>query len=575
MNVLTRLRHALEFFLKHSPFRWVALFLVVSIFTGTIAYSYIKIDNDMTAAALARREAVAQLVAAMLAEKFGRSSDVAVALATRVRFKELVAAGKWDEAIEIMHDVPLNFPYIDRLFLADVDGTLQADMPALPGVRGIDFSSRDWFRGVSRNWQPYVSPVYTRAGAPKLNVFAIAVPVKNTAGRVMAILVLKIHIENWLQWLAEIDLEKDASTYIVDSEGQLAFHSKHGGQKEIVNLSSMPIVQKLRRGEQGVEIGFDAAGHEQSITAYAAIPGYGWGVVVQQPVRSSHALAARDNQLRQLLVGYGLILLFGLTTAILILRIVSARQKAESDRQLQATLERHVLERTMELQAANRELEAFSYSVSHDLRAPLRSIDGFSLALLEDYAERFDDQAKDYLNRIRSATQRMGHLIDDMLILSRVTRVEMRRAPVDLSALATNVLEELQKNEPERKVDWRVEPALTAEGDVDLLRMVLANLLDNAWKYTARQKLPRIEVGMARNAGGAMEFFVRDNGVGFDMAYAGKLFGAFQRMHSASEFPGTGVGLAIVQRVIHRHGGQVRGEAAVGRGATFYFTLPV
>jgi PAS domain S-box-containing protein len=254
---------------------------------------------------------------------------------------------------------------------------------------------------------------------------------------------------------------------------------------------------------------------------------------------------------------------------------ITGRKHVEEEiRRLNADLERKVIERTAELLAVNKELESFSYSVSHDLRAPLRAIDGFSQAVIEDYADRLDEQAKDYLNRVRAATQRMGHLIDDMLGLARVARVEMRRDAVDLSALAADVLAELQKSEPARRVECRIEPGLVASGDARLLRQALVNLLDNAWKYTARQPLPRIEFGALRNAQGATDFFVRDNGAGFDMAYVGKLFGVFQRLHLQSEFPGTGVGLATVQRIIHRHGGQVRGEGVPGRGATFYFTLP-
>ena len=250
------------------------------------------------------------------------------------------------------------------------------------------------------------------------------------------------------------------------------------------------------------------------------------------------------------------------------------KQAEEKVRQLNAGLEQHVIARTAELQATNNELEAFSYSVSHDLRAPLRSIDGFSQALLEDYADSLDDQAKGYLNRVRAATQRMGNLIDDMLTLSRVTRVEMRREIVDLGALAAEVLAELQQNEPGRKVVWHIEPGMNAVGDAHLLRVMLFNLLGNAWKFTGKTANARIEFGATHNAGGAMEYFVRDNGAGFDMTYAGKLFSAFQRLHRADEFHGTGIGLATVKRIIHRHGGQVHGEGVSGKGATFYFTLP-
>ena len=242
--------------------------------------------------------------------------------------------------------------------------------------------------------------------------------------------------------------------------------------------------------------------------------------------------------------------------------------------QKQAELE--ILRRTADLQVANQELEAFSYSVSHDLRAPLRSIDGFILALLEDYSEKLDETGVNYLQRVRAATQRMGHLIDDMLELSRIARAEMRHETVNLSAMATEILEELQKTDMNRQVEWRVQPNLKIEADARLIKVALDNLLGNAWKYTSRQAEPRIEFGQVENANveDMKEFFVRDNGAGFDMAYADKLFGAFQRLHTASEFPGTGVGLATVQRIIHRHGGRVRGEGKPDQGATFYFSLP-
>ena len=225
-----------------------------------------------------------------------------------------------------------------------------------------------------------------------------------------------------------------------------------------------------------------------------------------------------------------------------------------------------------ELLATNKELEAFSYSVSHDLRAPLRSIDGFSLALLEDYEEKLDAEGKDSLHRVRAATQRMGVLIDDLLNLSRVTRAEIKLEWVDLSAIGRFIGTELQTSQPERRIELHIQEGLKAHADSNLMRIALENLLGNAWKFTAKREFARIEFGQTNNNGSRV-YFVRDDGAGFDSARAHRLFGAFQRFHEKSDFPGTGVGLATVQRIIQRHGGRIWAESAVGKGATFYFTL--
>lgn len=252
---------------------------------------------------------------------------------------------------------------------------------------------------------------------------------------------------------------------------------------------------------------------------------------------------------------------------------VAERRRVEDDfRRLNRELDARVRERTQQLESANAELESFAYSVSHDLRAPLRSVDGYSEALFEDFADSLPEDARRYLDKIRTSTQRMGQLIEDLLKLSRLSRTDLRPVELDLSAMANEVIDELRQRNPGREVEVTVWDDMRAVGDPRLVRIVLENLLDNAWKFTGKVERPQIEVGSMQE-GGRSVFFVRDNGVGFDMAYSDKLFGVFQRLHGQNEFPGTGIGLATVERVISRHGGRIWVKAAPDKGAIFFFTL--
>jgi signal transduction histidine kinase len=254
-------------------------------------------------------------------------------------------------------------------------------------------------------------------------------------------------------------------------------------------------------------------------------------------------------------------------------REISKRKQAEETiHKLNAELEQRVRDRTTQLEASNRELESVSYSVSHDLRSPLRSIDGFSQALIEEYGDKLNDTGKGYLERVRKATQKMGFLIDGLLNLLKVIRSEFKPEFIALSTMVRDIAATFQKNNPERIVDVVVQEGIMVRGDPNLLKIVIENLLDNAWKFTNNTPHPRIEFGRIERDG-STACFIRDNGVGFDMAYAGKLFGAFQRLHTTEEIAGTGIGLATVKRIINRHGGHVWAEGEIGKGATFYFTL--
>jgi len=545
------------------------LTVAVLAIAGVSAHRYVTLERELTEAALARRAALAALAATTLSEKLERLVDIGTALATRVRFQELVAAGRWAEAIQILRRVPEDFAYLDRVFVADVRGTLTADTPELPGVRGTNFADRDWFKGVSGNWQPYVSQLYRRAAAPRRQVIAIAVPIRSVESVVAGILVLQVKLETFFEWARRIDFGPGARVLVVDRDGHAAFDSTVPLETSAQDPGVTRPVRRLNRGASGVEIEQGRATGEERVVSYAAAA-HGWGVVIEQPADTT--FAGRNELLEQLLIDAGLIGLLAVAAIALATGILLQRRRAQADRAYKQELEKRVAERTAELKALNAELESFSYSVSHDLRAPLRAIDGYSRMIEEDYDARLDDEGRRLIAVVRESAARMRRMIDDLLEFSRIGRKALAMAPVEMNALAKEVAAELQRASPRAQVEIGALPM--ARGDPALLRQVWANLIGNALKYSGKRETPRIEIG-GRVEGDRALYWVDDNGAGFDMRYAGKLFGVFQRLHQEDEFPGTGVGLAIVQRILTRHGGRVWAEGQPDKGATFRFALPL
>jgi len=494
-------------------------------------------------------------------------TDVAVSLATPVRFQQLVAAGDWEQAIKLLLEVPKNFPFVDRILLTDPEGTLMANRPRVIKAVDTSLAYTDWYQGVSRSKKPYVSEVYQRSGEPAVSVVAVAVPIRRQR-EADGILVLEVRLSAFLDWTKNIDVGPDGFIYFVDRKGSLVAHPNYLPEGKLVDFSAVPEVKKVLSGQRGVEVQVNPLDKEERIAAYEPVPGYGWGVVAAQSTAA--ALVIRGATLNRLLRIYGFIILLSCGLAYVIWRTLAERKMAEQESR---KLNEELKQQTLQLEAANRELEAFSYSVSHDLRTPLRSINGYSQALLEDCDAILDSAAKSHLHRIRAATLRMGELIEGIIELSRVTRSEMRIENVNLSALAEEVAAELRASDPERAVQFQIAADACVRGDSRLLQAAIANLLGNAWKFTSKRPSAKIEFGVTHDKG-ARVFFVRDNGAGFDMAFVNKLFGAFQRLHHTSEFQGNGIGLATVHRIVYRHGGKVWAEGAVNKGATFYFTLP-
>jgi signal transduction histidine kinase len=350
-------------------------------------------------------------------------------------------------------------------------------------------------------------------------------------------------------------------------------------QQQLLVLRPL-LARRLKTWRESVELrkaeGFESTRQRQLMQEGQELNESIRGTIHAMEGQENALLEQRQREVRARAQYATQLLVSGTLVGVALLTVVFALLKREISQRMR--MEQALRLRTAELEMANKELETFSYSVSHDLRNPLGVVDGYSDVLLTAYADKLDKTGRDCLDRVHTVIAQMAQLIDDLLQFSLARRAELRRDPVDLSALAGTVVAELRQMDPERQVTVAIAPGLTATGDRGLLRVVLRNLLGNAWKFTAKTSTARIEFGTAEHGARITPhesriYFVRDNGVGFDMAKAGKLFGAFQRLHDTQEFSGTGIGLATVQRIVQRHGGRVWAEAAVGKGATFYFTL--
>jgi PAS domain S-box-containing protein len=578
---------------------------------------------------------------------------------------------------------------IDLTFITDPNGICWANYPVFPEALGKDLSSRDWYKGVSSQWKPYVSDVFKLIVKTQPLAVAIAVPVFDPKGRVTGVLATSQRLTFLNDLMSRLPSDSHSTVTVVDKMGNIIHSNRPYPTGTVMGYALFPAAKKaLEKKKNQSAIQKSAQKDETVYLTIESIPSLGWTIVAEHGdnaiiqsgllrftttattsflifvIIASFLLYARKhilyiesearfrkategsldaffilksvrdgkgqitdfefvdlNKSAEYMIGMPRKTAIGQRLCELIpinrtggffekyVRVVETGETLDEEfsiavEQIHASWIRHQVvplddgvavisrditlrkrneeeirrlnqdlrQQTAQLNTANKELEAFSYSVSHDLRAPLRGIDGWSLALLEDYGEKLDDEGHKFLKSVRSETQRMGALIDDMLKLSRVTQAEMRLIPVDLTALAHGIVARLQEGVHHRRIEFIIEPALQADGDKALLDIVLTNLLDNAVKFTGPCSHARIEFGLAK-ADGCPVFFVRDNGVGFDMTYASKLFGTFQRLHKTSEFPGTGVGLATARRIIHRHGGRIWVEALTDHGATFYFTL--
>jgi len=461
--------------------------------------------------------------------------------------------------------------------IIDVSGALWGIDPPSPALIGQNFSYRDWYQGVVRTGKPYVSAAYASAvsGAPL--VVGVAVPVKADGqyapkGTVVGLLVIGYLLSATQSLFSDFARDQGVRIEVTDQHGVVVAQSGVL-PTTLVHDDSAGVAGALKGGRSVDQATF--AGQDV-FAAYSPVPGLGWTVVARVP---TSAALADANRLRTFVVAITLVLLAILVITKAVLYVVLRdRQSAHLElARANSSLEERVAARTVELEASNRELEAFSYSVSHDLRSPLRSIDGFSRLVLDENREKLSPESTRWLGLVRTGAQQMGNLIDDLLAFSRLGRVPLKKRRVYTAGVVTEVIAELKLQNPNRQIEFVVQDLPPCFADPNLLKQVFRNLLANAVKFTAKRPTARIEVGSLagsdRDRPRMVTYFVKDDGAGFDMRYSDKLFGVFQRLHRIEDFPGTGVGLALVKRIVERHGGKVSSEGAVDAGATFYLSL--
>ena len=515
------------------------------------------------------RRNTAALAATLVGRTISARGEQLRALSGRVDFREALVRRDGARLSDLFASIVIGVPDVATAGALDPAGSVIARFPFDATAVGLALADRDFYAGALQAERVFIGDAVTSRVDPTLSLVTLSYAVRD-GNAVLGIAILSLK----------------PTTLIADLQATL---TAPGRELLLVDRRSATIASTAQRAmlspvnvPAGAGQGVASFDGTQRTFVGAPIGGAEWTLyVLDDPARIYAAQRTLVTELGGPLAVS--IVIAGLLAALLAsvwLLLTRGRQRLAAAnvherelnvevRGLNSALEHNV----SELRALNDELGAFAYSVSHVLRAPLRSIDGFSQILLEDKGAVLGNDGHDHLERVRAAATRMGALIDDMLLLSRLTRDEMKLESVDVTALARGVIDELRAREPQRSVEFESNGATPANGDARLVRIALTNLLGNSWKFTRERQRAHISFGGEVRDGESV-FFVKDDGVGFDMRYADKLFGAFQRLHSATEFEGTGIGLATVQRIVHRHGGRVWAESVVGKGTTFFFTLP-
>jgi len=661
---------------KYSQPIKLAIFLIIISPIIFLSYlHYTETEEYLTQLPLSRMESLAHLSAITLKEKFDHLTDLNISFVTRVQFRKLVKDGKWDEAVKIFQEVPQNFPFVDRVFLTDPTGTLMADMPSLSGVKGKNFSFRDWYKGVMETKKTYISELYKRTAEPQYNVIAIASPIEDENQNILGILVMQIRQDVLCDWAKETEVGPGGFVYFVDKNGHAVGHPKFPSQGEIVDFSSVSSAQKALKGEEGVEVLYNPIEKEELVTAYEPVQNYGWGVIVEQPVLIT--FAARNTHLQQDLIVFVIIVFIITTLAYFILHFINTlnlyRQQEKVflesigdglvaiDRSWNITLwnkaasllsgwsseevlgkpfrqilkfvfegglkenikfiedamlygEIHTMEdKTVLIRKDGREIpvadsaspifdqsgivsgaiiifrdiskerelerarEEFSSLATHQLRAPVTVIKGYTEMLLEKTKIIKEDKAM--LEKIYQAAQNMNDLANALLNVSRIElgTLAVNPEPAYLPDIANIVIEELLPEAKKKQIKIEKNYALEIPSinvDVKLSRAIFHNLLSNAIRYTPEKGRVNLEI---RQEGSDILIKVSDTGYGIPKDQQSKVFSKFFRADNIrNKVPeGTGLGLYIVKSIVEQSGGKIWFESEENKGTTFYITIPL
>ena len=523
--------------------------------------AYARVRADATEMVLARRRAVAQMGAAAVRERLDHLTTLGRSLAGRVRFRSLIAEGRWREAVAILEGVPREFRDVERVFLADRAGVERADAPPLPGAVGKSFAHRDWYRGVTATWRPYVSEPYRRTAAPPRYVIAVAIPIESAAGARLGILVLQVKLDSFRRWSREVMLEDAGFVYFVDRRGRVIAHPDVPAQAPIVDVSHAALVRRVIAGERGVLVGDDPLRPGAHVSAFEPVADYGWGVVASQA--TPLAFATRQRALRSVLVMGGLVLLIAAIAAYAAIAALDTLRLATT-RQAELVRTRTELE----------QMKLFNFVASHDLQEPLHKLTLFADVLAREHADALGTEGRARLAILVDAAARMRALVEQMLQLARVATRGREPVPVALDDVLASVRAEHAPTIAATGAEVELAPLPTVLADRAQMETLFRNLLGNALKFRRPGESPHVRVACVGRNGDRCEVAVEDHGIGFDERHATRIFEPFRRLHPRHAYEGSGLGLAICHRIVQRHKGSLRARSMPGEGSTFVVTLP-